>query len=609
MNDQEYENDYDFSNEELGAIKPSDVKRYMEKRAYGVENPPDHVNPNLARSTSVEFWKKAISYYMPNKLMAWNALAQQGNPTRSIEVNEVIKKMKKKEVRKQGKNSKARRGLKQEEFLFLLELSKASEDPVEKYGYPGFFIVEYSLIARIDCTSQFLAENLTTSSDFDFVLRGRLSWSKNVNEERDAPNQILIGAMDQNYCTLLGLAVALEVAMDAVDEGGLSPYVFGFSDDVTVPGGANKTKVQISTFLREKIFAHERFLNAGGLCGSHSLRKYASTRARKSGASKDEKDTRGRWKKDKRTSDIYDDVDLPYPDAKVAGILCVGGPCKYVLKEGCGVTDNFILEHVVPNIRTRYSDAVALVLGKVLLWFVFTPEGTAYLPQTLCERVRTAYSDVATLPADENPVKKVPLVISGHEGELYMDELGNDGVPNNVGRRLANEREQVLALHSQVAGLRREISGLKETLAEERLQQRREFQMLQSSLRRISMQPVVRQQNDAPAAPNHAPALASTLSPNPRTLYILWDEYEQGIGGRKAARQFTRQERGKVKHKYTRRKAVWDTIAALVRAGLLAQVAIDRIYDVYGRATSVTRIINQLRADVRSGILHPSLQV
>ena len=229
MNDQEYENDYDFSNEELGAIKPSDVKRYMEKRAYGVENPPDHVNPNLARSTSVEFWKKAISYYMPNKLMAWNALAQQGNPTRSIEVNEVIKKMKKKEVRKQGKNSKARRGLKQEEFLFLLELSKASEDPVEKYGYPGFFIVEYSLIARIDCTSQFLAENLTTSSDFDFVLRGRLSWSKNVNEERDAPNQILIGAMDQNYCTLLGLAVALEVAMDAVDEGGLSPYVFGFS--------------------------------------------------------------------------------------------------------------------------------------------------------------------------------------------------------------------------------------------------------------------------------------------------------------------------------------------------------------------------------------------
>jgi hypothetical protein len=45
IDDQEYEKDQDFSNEELGAIKPSDVKRYMEFRAYGVENPPDHMNP------------------------------------------------------------------------------------------------------------------------------------------------------------------------------------------------------------------------------------------------------------------------------------------------------------------------------------------------------------------------------------------------------------------------------------------------------------------------------------------------------------------------------------------------------------------------------------
>jgi hypothetical protein len=110
---------------------------------------------------------------------------------------------------------------------------------------------------------------------------------------------------------------------------------------------------------------------------------------------------------------------------------------------------------------------------------------------------------------------------------------------------------------------------------------------------------------------NHAPALASALSSNPRTRYSLWDEYEHGgIGVRKAARTFTREERGRVKHKYVRRKPVWDTNAALVRAGLLAQVAIDRIYNVYGRATSITTIINQLRVDIRSGtILHPSLQV
>jgi hypothetical protein len=131
-----------------------------------------------------------------------------------------------------------------------------------------------------------------SSADFDFVLRCRLSWSKNVNEERDAPNQILIdGAMDSNYCALLALAITQEVAMDAAGERELSPYVFGYSDGITVPGGANKTKDKISTFFREKIFAHEGFLDGGGLCGSHSMQKYASTFARRSGASKDEKDT------------------------------------------------------------------------------------------------------------------------------------------------------------------------------------------------------------------------------------------------------------------------------------------------------------------------------
>jgi hypothetical protein len=70
----------------------------------------------------------------------------------------------------------------------------------------------------------------------------------------------------------------------------------------------------------------------------------------------EEKDLRGRWKRCKHVLDVYDDVDLPYPDAKVAGRLCVSGPCKYMVKVGSGVTDNFLLENVVPNVRTRYSD-------------------------------------------------------------------------------------------------------------------------------------------------------------------------------------------------------------------------------------------------------------
>jgi hypothetical protein len=96
---------------------------------------------------------------------------------------------------------------------------------------------------------------------------------------------------------------------------------------------------------------------------------------------------------------------------------------------------------------------------------------------------------------------------------------------------------------------------------------------------------------------------ASTLSNLPADLYVLWQEYQHGIGHRKAAKDFTRHERGArdVKHLYTRRKVVWDQISELVRAGDTALVAIDRIYAVYGRRTSVTDITKQLKADRKNG--------
>jgi hypothetical protein len=72
---------------------------------------------------------------------------------------------------------------------------------------------------------------------------------------------------------------------------------------------------------------------------------------------------------------------------------------------------------------------------------------------------------------------------------------------------------------------------------------------------------------------------------------------------------FSREERGRAKHKYHRRKVVWDCIAELVRAGFTSQVAIDRVYQVYGENTAVTRIINRMKQDRQADIVHPSLQV
>ena len=100
---------------------------------------------------------------------------------------------------------------------------------------------------------------------------------------------------------------------------------------------------------------------------------------------------------------------------------------------------------------------------------------------------------------------------------------------------------------------------------------------------------------------------AVSLSPNPTNLYVLWLEYKKGIGGRKPARQFTREERGhkKVKYTYCNRKKVWDLIDRLVWAGYTSDVAIDKIYSVYG-ALSVTKIIKRIRNDEPNGG-HPQL--
>ena len=47
-------------------------------------------------------------------------------------------------------------------------------------------------------------------------------------------------------------------------------------------------------------------------------------------------------------------MELPYPDAKVAASLCIGGPCKYVLAKNCGLSDEWLLEyHVIPNNFTK----------------------------------------------------------------------------------------------------------------------------------------------------------------------------------------------------------------------------------------------------------------
>jgi hypothetical protein len=71
---------------------------------------------------------------MPNRLMLWNAVSGQGNLTRSIEVNTLIKKVKKKEVRKQGVPSKARRAVTHDDFRRMHSILREKNDVIRRYG-------------------------------------------------------------------------------------------------------------------------------------------------------------------------------------------------------------------------------------------------------------------------------------------------------------------------------------------------------------------------------------------------------------------------------------------------------------------------------------------
>jgi hypothetical protein len=100
---QPYPRETVFEQDILVGIKPRDIKRWMCKKVYGVPDPGLDDHPIHGRSSSLEFYKKALSYFMPNKRMGWNEVTQAGNPTKSSEIIDRIKKVKKEEVRKTEK--------------------------------------------------------------------------------------------------------------------------------------------------------------------------------------------------------------------------------------------------------------------------------------------------------------------------------------------------------------------------------------------------------------------------------------------------------------------------------------------------------------------------
>ena len=108
-----------------------------------------------------------------------------------------------------------------------------------------------------------------------------------------------------------------------------------------------------------------------------------STLARRQVCTQDDVDCCGHWWNTRRISDRYTDLTLEVVDGKVAVALCMGGPTKYVYREGSGLTDAFLYDEVCPQLCVKFGGRVAVVLGKSLLWACIEPVMIPQVPACL----------------------------------------------------------------------------------------------------------------------------------------------------------------------------------------------------------------------------------
>eukprot|EP00537_Pseudo-nitzschia_pungens_P002208 CAMPEP_0172364846 /NCGR_PEP_ID=MMETSP1060-20121228/7885_1 /TAXON_ID=37318 /ORGANISM="Pseudo-nitzschia pungens, Strain cf. cingulata" /LENGTH=313 /DNA_ID=CAMNT_0013087947 /DNA_START=335 /DNA_END=1273 /DNA_ORIENTATION=- len=312
------------------------------------------------RSTTVCYWKKAISYFFETE-MPWCEQTQRGNPTRSTKINQLIMAIGHKECKGNGKDSSADHGFTKGEYFQILDMLKGHS--IAHLRHQAMVKFQLHLIARGDDCSHVKKKCLEQNLMYPEYLTAQMRWSKNVKEEKHAPKQCLLGAMDTRFCVLLSLAIFQEVWHT---EGGGSISQWLFADGTTTGADpedvqdkeANETKSTYQQVISGAVHS-DFFCPEGDMAlGTHSVKKMGATMARVCGAHRDDVDYRARWRT-KAMQDRYTDIQLDWPDVNAASRLCQKGVCLYKSKDDSGLTDKWLASTVAPGIRAAFGNGVA----------------------------------------------------------------------------------------------------------------------------------------------------------------------------------------------------------------------------------------------------------
>ena len=81
------------SDEELVFITPEYIYKFMTLYDYGRVDPSVEDNPVHGHGSTLRYWKKVLSYFMPNKRQRWTSIGEIacGNPTKSSLVKNLLK--------------------------------------------------------------------------------------------------------------------------------------------------------------------------------------------------------------------------------------------------------------------------------------------------------------------------------------------------------------------------------------------------------------------------------------------------------------------------------------------------------------------------------------
>ena len=79
-------------------------------------------------------------------------------------------------------------------------------------------------------------------------------------------------------------------------------------------------------------------------------------------------------------------------------------------------------------------------------------------------------------------MSNILLVVSGGDGEIHLDEVGNSDDHQNQMGRDTSERDHLLSLQSMVGSLRRSVEELKMMLQEEQSERKHEYRVMQTNI-------------------------------------------------------------------------------------------------------------------------------